>query len=307
MQLDHPSGSQHGARAHLKGKCKATQIENEVFKVTELTASKSIKTKLTEKFTERRMEFRCFLLLLSMKCSFYNHLSSCSSRPEESPWNRQKGKNDLKRLVLVSGQVSWVGQVENLNLKDANRPDLSFTKRLRLTLHFTHRHLSPSRWIHSQQGCFSSNFHQFLHGQFQPRHQSHFAFLVSFCAFFVSPSRSTRSDNAQLWPRLQRCDPLSVFVKNCTSNFSRSEKLRYKHCRRLPPAQTQTQDKWRNKRKLVSLFSRKKLREPCGTRFWKKSNKLFEASSALPPKEPRAGERSQQYFLSVAVSCDITL
>lgn len=56
---------------------------------------------------------------------------------------------------------------------------------------------------------------------------SFFAFLVSFWACFVSPSRSTRSDYARLWPRWQRW----------WTALRISEKLRYQA---LPPAPTYT-------------------------------------------------------------------
>ena len=56
---------------------------------------------------------------------------------------------------------------------------------------------------------------------------SFFAFLVSFWACFVSPSRSTRFDYARLWPRWQRW----------WTALRISEKLRYQA---LPPAPTYT-------------------------------------------------------------------
>lgn len=92
------------------------------------------------------------------------------------------------------------------------------------TSHFnTHCHLSPSRWIHSQQPCVSSIFHQVLRvGQFQPgqktKNESRFVFCIS--RFVLGVFRLAFKIHSL---RLRTVVTSMAALVNCTSNFRKTE------------------------------------------------------------------------------------
>lgn len=168
------------------------------------------------------MEFRSFLLLhplLSIKCSKSSVQLLLSAKGKsltstERLKHRQNGFFSCQDKFLKS---QLLGCKSSMSLTFKIYTDL-------YTSHFnTHCHLSPSRWIHSQQPCVSSIFHQVLRvGQFQPgqktKNESRFVFCIS--RFVLGVFRLAFKIHSL---RLRTVVTSMAALVNCTSNFRKTE------------------------------------------------------------------------------------